>query len=317
MSSTGANRTPIVYSDIYLNHDTGSHPETARRLVALMAHLEREGLLAGRPVLEPYPAPRDAITKLHDADYVDALERFCAAGGGVIDPSTIASADSFNVAVLAAGGVMRATDAVLSGETTRAFALVRPPGHHAVRETGMGFCLFNSVAVAVQHARDRYGLRRVAVLDWDVHHGNGTNDLFYDDPGVLFVSLHQHPLYPMSGRATERGSGPGEGYTLNIPLPMRRRDADYLRAFDELVGPLVRDYRPELIVVSAGYDIAQDDPLGGMLVSDDGFRQLTERVVGYADELCGGKLVLALEGGYDLDALARGVAASLRVLDAA
>ena len=309
------NRTPIVYDDRYLDHHTGPHPETERRLVAIMEHLEAEGLLADRPILAPDPAPRAAITAVHDAEYVDALERFCAAGGGWLEPSTVASPESFSVALLAAGGAIRATDAVLSGEATRAFALVRPPGHHATAQTGMGFCLFNNVAIAARHARERYGLARVAVIDWDVHHGNGTNDIFSDDPHVLFVSVHQYPLYPMTGLATERGTGAGEGYTLNVPLPVHSRDADYLRVFDDRIGPLVRTYRPALIFVSAGYDAAQDDPLAGMRVSDDGFRQMAERVVGYADAVCGGKVVALLEGGYDLAALARGVAVTLRAFD--
>jgi acetoin utilization deacetylase AcuC-like enzyme len=310
------NRTPIVYSDEYLNHHTGPHPETERRLVSIMAHLKREGLLEDRPMLDPAPAPREAITAIHDPDYVDALERFCEAGGGWLEPSTVASQESFAVALLAAGGAIRATDAVCSGEAERAFALIRPPGHHATAETGMGFCLFNNVAIAALHARETYGLRRVAIIDWDVHHGNGTNDIFYEDPNVLFVSAHQHPLYPGSGMFDERGSGAGEGYTFNIPMPMRSRDADYLRVFDELIGPLVLSYRPNLIFVSAGYDASQDDPLAGMLVTDDGFRQMAERVVGWADACCGGRLVAVLEGGYDLDALSRGVAETLRVFDA-
>jgi len=310
------NCTPIIHSDTYLAHDTGMHPESAQRLITTMAYLRDTGMLDARPMLTPYPAPREAVTKLHDPAYVDALERFCAAGGGVIDASTTASAASFDVALLAAGGAMRAVDAVMAGEFPHAFSVARPPGHHAIREVGMGFCLFNNVAIAAQYARDRYGLDRVAVIDWDVHHGNGTNDLFYADPHVLFVSVHQYPLYPMSGLATERGAGAGAGYTLNIPLPMRSRDADYLRVFDELIGPLVRDYRPELLFISAGYDASQDDPLAGMLVTDDGFRQMTERVVAWADECCDGKIVAVLEGGYDVDALARGVAVTLRVLDA-
>jgi len=309
------NRTPIVYSDRYLDHHTGPHPETERRLVAIMERLEAEGLLQGRPLLAPIAAPREAITRVHDADYVAALERFCAAGGGALEPSTVVSEESFEVALLAAGGEIRAADAVLGGEARRAFALVRPPGHHATAEMGMGFCLFNNIAIAAQHARDRYGLARVAIIDWDVHHGNGTNDIFSDDPHVLFVSVHQYPLYPLSGLATERGRGAGEGYTLNIPLRMRSRDADYLCAFDELIGPLVLSYQPELILVSAGYDAAQDDPLAGMLVTNDGFRQMAERVIGWADACCDGRLVAVLEGGYDLDALARGVAVTLRVLD--
>lgn len=309
------NRTPIVYSDHYLDHHTGPHPETERRLVAIMELLDAEGLLADRPLLTPSNAPREAIVRIHDADYVDALERFCAAGGGMLEPSTTVSAESFDVALLAAGGAIRATDAVLTGEAQRAFALVRPPGHHATREMGMGFCLFNNVAIAAQHARDRYGLERVAIIDWDVHHGNGTNDIFYDDPHVLFVSVHQYPLYPMSGLATERGAGAGEGYSLNVPLPMHSRDADYLRVFDELIGPLVLTYRPNLIFISAGYDASQDDPLAEMLVTDDGFRQMAERVVGWAETCCNGCLVALLEGGYDLAALARGVAVTLRVMD--
>ncbi len=311
------NETPIIYSDHYLDHQTGPHPETERRLVAIMDHLDREGLLQGRPLLAPQNAPREAILRMHDAAYVDALERFCAAGGGWLEPSTVVSAASFDVALLAAGGAMRAVDAVLTGDARRAFALVRPPGHHATAETGMGFCLFNNVAIAAQHARDQYGLERVAIIDWDVHHGNGTNDIFYRDPHVLFVSLHQYPLYPFSGLATERGTGAGEGYTLNIPLPMHSRDTEYLHAFDALVGPLVLDYRPELLFISAGYDAAQDDPLAEMLVTDDGFRQMAERVIGWADACCNGRIVALLEGGYDLNALARGVAVTLRALDGA
>jgi acetoin utilization deacetylase AcuC-like enzyme len=311
------NGTPIVYSDRYLDHDTGPHAETAGRLVAVIEMLEAEGLLAGRPLITPTNAPREAVLRVHATEYVDALERFCAAGGGMIDADTPVSAASFDVALLAAGGAIRAVDAVLTGEASHAFALVRPPGHHATAPVGMGFCLFNNVAIAARHAQDRYGLDRIAIIDWDVHHGNGTNDIFYDDPTVLFVSVHQYPLYPMSGLAAERGTGAGEGYTLNIPLRRHSGDADYLRVFDELIGPLVLDYRPELILISAGYDAAQDDPLAEMLVSDDGFRRMAERVIGWADACCDGRLVAVLEGGYDFAALARGVAATLRVLDAA
>ena len=309
------NRTPIVYSDHYLDHHTGPHPETERRLVTIIEHLDAEGMLVDRPLLTPTNAPREAILGVHDAAYVDALERFCAAGGGWLEPSTVVSAESFDVALLAAGGAIRAVDAVLTGEAMRVFALVRPPGHHATAETGMGFCLFNNVAIAAQYARGRYGLERVAIIDWDVHHGNGTNDIFYDDPQVLFVSTHQYPLYPGSGLARERGTGAGEGYTLNIPLPPRANDADYLRVFDELIGSLVLSYQPELLFVSAGFDAAQDDPLAEMLVSDEGFRQMAERVVAWADACCEGRIVALLEGGYDLAALARGVAVTLRVLD--
>ncbi|HEY8291051.1 MAG TPA: histone deacetylase [Thermomicrobiales bacterium] len=309
------NRTPIVYSDHYLDHHTGPHPETERRLVAIIEHLDAEGLLVDRPLLTPTNAPREAILRVHDAAYVDALERFCAAGGGWLEPSTVVSAESFDVALLAAGGAIRAVDTVLTGEAARVFALIRPPGHHATAETGMGFCLFNNVAVAAQYARDHYGLERVAIIDWDIHHGNGTNDIFYDDPHVLFVSTHQHPLYPGSGLTRERGTGEGEGYTLNIPLPPRSNDADYLRVFDDLIGPLILSYQPELLFISAGYDAAQDDPLAEMLVSDAGFRQMAERAVAWADTCCAGRIVALLEGGYDLAALARGVAVTLRVLD--
>ncbi|HKG24161.1 MAG TPA: histone deacetylase, partial [Thermomicrobiales bacterium] len=214
----------------------------------------------------------------------------------------------------AAGAAVAAVDAALEGKVERSFAIVRPPGHHATPERGMGFCLLNNLAIAVAHALSR-GLTRVLVVDWDVHHGNGTQDAFYATDQVLFFSVHQYPFYPGTGAANETGIGKGEGYTINVPLPAGQRDETYLRHFDERLLPAAQDYRPELILISAGYDAHAHDPLGGMRLTESGFAALAERLSTLAADHANNRLIAVLEGGYDLPALARSVAATLRVLD--
>jgi acetoin utilization deacetylase AcuC-like enzyme len=216
--------------------------------------------------------------------------------------------------MLAAGAAVAAVDAALDDRVTRSFVVSRPPGHHATPMRGMGFCFLNNVAIAAAHALSR-GLERVAIVDWDVHHGNGTQDAFYDTESVLFVSTHQYPFYPGTGSAGETGRGKGEGYTINIPLSAGRHDDDYLRVFDEQLLPTVDRYRPELILISAGYDAHAHDPLGGMRLTESGFAALTARVTALAERHCDGRVVALLEGGYDPPALARSVAATLRILD--
>jgi acetoin utilization deacetylase AcuC-like enzyme len=307
--------TALVYSPIYLGHDTGSHPENAQRLIAILAHLDREGLLEGRRIFEPEAVPFEALAAVHDPALIEQVLEAAEAGGRWLDADTYVSPGSYEAAAYAAGGALLAVDAVLHDDPRRAFVLSRPPGHHATRERAMGFCLFNGIAAAAQYALDRHGLERVAIVDWDVHHGNGTQDIFYTSGRVLYASLHQWPLYPGTGRREETGQGPGRGATLNIPLPPGADDRAYLEAFDREVAPRVREFAPQLLLVSAGYDAHRDDPLAMMRLTEDGFAELTRRVKQLAAEHCQGRLVLVLEGGYHPDALARSVAATLRALD--
>lgn len=312
---TEYSQTALVTSRIFLEHETGDHPERPARLEAILRYLERTGRLDDRRLVEPDPADEETIALVHDRAYIEELRAFAARGGGWLDADTVVSPRSFDVARLAVGAAVTAVELVLRSEAPRAFALVRPPGHHAEPDRGMGFCLFNNIAVAAAWALQRHGLERVAIIDWDVHHGNGTQAAFYRTDRVLFVSIHQWPLYPGTGRADEIGEGQGRGYTLNIPLPPRSDDAAYLRAFDEQIEPRVRAYRPQLLLVSAGYDAHYADPLAAMAVTEQGFGAMAGRVLAWAREWCDGRLVLVLEGGYNLSALASSVAATLDALD--
>ncbi len=309
-------RTAILRSDRYLDHETGPHVEHAGRLRAIEHQLALEGLLDHRPDVPFGAASLTAVTRVHDPAYVDALADFARRGGGRLDADTVVSPDSFDVAMLGAGAATALVDAALAGTIRRGISLSRPPGHHATPARGMGFCLLNNVAIAAAHALAQ-GVPRVMILDWDVHHGNGTQDAFHEEDRVLFVSIHQWPLYPMSGRSTERGSGRGLGYTLNLPQAPGRTDADYERLIDETVVPAALAFRPDLILLSAGFDAHGADPLGGMNLTAAGFGRLSERVVALADEVCDGRVVAVLEGGYDPAATAASVVAMVRALDAA
>ena len=305
----------VVRDPLCLEHSGGpGHPESPARLQAI------EGMLAEFPLrgrLVHLPA-RDAslaeLARVHTAEHLRRIEATRGRPVTVLDPDTSTSAGSCAAALRAAGGVLSAVEAVLGGELAGAFAAVRPPGHHAEADRAMGFCLFNNAAVAARHAIDRLGLRRVLLVDWDVHHGNGTMHSFYDSPEVLYFSVHQYPHYPGTGRVEETGRGTGAGFTVNVPLPGGQGDAEYLAVFRELLLPLARAYRPELILVSAGFDIHRDDPLADMRVTEAGFAGMTRVLREAAEDCCPGRLVFALEGGYDLDALASGVAAVLRTL---
>ena len=314
-SEAPAPPTLLLRTPRSLEHDTGSHPENPGRIRAIEAELTRQGLLDGRPVVPFGPAPDETLAAVHDPAYLAALRALAARGGGRVDADTIVRPESWEVAALAAGAGVAAVDAVLGGVAPRAFVLTRPPGHHATPERGMGFCLLNNVAVAAEHARAR-GVGRVFVLDWDVHHGNGTQDAFWRRDDVVYCSLHQWPLYPGSGAAGERGAGPGLGATINLPLPPGSGDDAYRRAFETTVLPAVADARPGLLLVSAGYDAAATDPLAGMAVTTAGFAAMARLARQAAEAACGGRMVALLEGGYDPGALARGVAATIRAWDA-
>jgi acetoin utilization deacetylase AcuC-like enzyme len=298
-----------------LEHDTGSHPENARRIVAIERALSERDWLGWDVRLSP-PATREQIEAVHPAEHIDRIERLCARGGGMIDMDTLVSPGSFEAALHAAGGAVAAVDALLGEEGARcAASLHRPPGHHAERAEAMGFCLFGNVAIAAQHAIDAYGCERVLVLDWDVHHGNGTNAIFRERDDVLFCSIHQSPLYPGTGPASDVGRGAGEGFSVNLPVPGGSGDAVFLSHVEHVVRPLARAYAPDLLLLSAGYDAHADDPLAGCRVTDAGFAAMAASMRACADEL-GIPLGLVLEGGYELGALSRSLVATLEVLGA-
>ena len=296
-------RLKVFASSRFADHVTPpGHPERVSRgevLLSVAADLRA----AGADVVEPRRVTDEELLAVHDGDYLTQL-RETAGRAVALDPDTFTSPESYEVARLAAGAAAGAVDAVLEGAAgTRALALVRPPGHHAERGRAMGFCLFNNVAVATAHARSR-GLSRVAIVDYDVHHGNGTQHTFYDDSHVLFISSHQFPYYPGTGAAGEIGTGAGTGFTVNLPLAAGATDADYERVFSEVAFPVLRQFAPELILISAGFDAHADDPLGGMRLTAAEFVRLTSSIVAIADECCGGRVVALTEGGYDLKALA-------------
>jgi acetoin utilization deacetylase AcuC-like enzyme len=295
-----------------LDHDTGGHPEQAARIRAIQAELDRRGWLGYRRDRSP-AVSRDVLTAVHPAAYVDSIEALSARGGGAIDADTLASAGSFDAALHAAGGAVRMVELLLGGEAQRAFSAHRPPGHHAIPNRAMGFCLFNNVAVAARFALDRMGLERVLILDWDVHHGNGTNDIFHATREVLFASVHQFPLYPGSGAASDVGEGDGEGFTVNLPVPPGTGDVDYCALVDGVVVPLAREYRPQLVLISAGYDAHREDPLADCMATEEGFAAMTHSACRVADEL-GAPLGCVLEGGYALEALGRSVAATMEAM---
>jgi acetoin utilization deacetylase AcuC-like enzyme len=286
-----------------LEHDTGVHPERAARIVAIESELAARSLALSRA--ESVAATRSLLHAVHPASYVDSIERFVAAGGGAIDADTVCSAGSWEAALHSAGGACQVVDLLLDGSAPFAVSVHRPPGHHAEAARAMGFCLFNNVAVAARHALDGgFGVERVLVLDWDVHHGNGTNDIFWETDEVLFVSIHEWPLYPGSGPASDVGGGRGEGYTVNLPVPAHSGDEVFVSLVAHVVAPLARAYRPGLVLVSAGFDAHADDPLADCLVTDGGFAAMAAVVRAVSGEL-GVPAGLVLEGGYDLGAVSR------------
>jgi len=308
--------TGFVTSPLFARHDTGpGHPERAARLLAIARRLEESGLLAELEVREPREADLETILLVHDAAHVRAVEEAIARGARVLDQGdTRVSAESWKAALAAAGGAIEAADLVLDGQWSNAFVAARPPGHHAERAAAMGFCLFNNAAIAAQHLRQRRGLARVAILDWDVHHGNGTQHLFEADPTVFYASLHQWPLYPGTGRESERGIGAGEGATLNCPQSPGAGDREWLGALETRILPAIEAFRPDFVIVSAGFDAHEKDPLADTRLSTGAFRTMTESALDLARKCCGGKLVALLEGGYGLDALAESVEAHVGAL---
>ena len=303
-------RVGFLYSQDFLEHcPPAGHPERPDRLRRLIRHLEQTELWLKLTHLRPASASEHDVLAVHSTEHVNLLKNVCASGGGLLDEGdTYVAQKSFDVALLAAGAVITAIDAVVERKIDAAFCAVRPPGHHAERNRPMGFCLVNNVAVGARYAQTRHGVKKVAILDWDVHHGNGTQHIFEGDPTVFYTSLHQYPFYPGTGARSETGIGDGKGFTLNIPLPAGTGEGAYLAAFSREIVPALKQYQPDLLMLSAGFDAHNDDPLGGMKLSHTSFAAMTEIVRDIAP------VISVLEGGYNLEALAQSCEAHISAL---
>jgi len=313
-------RVAFISSPEYLAHQTGlGHPESPQRLAAIWEAVADAGLTERLLWLDPRPATADDVCGVHDPAYVDLVRREVQAGRAMLSTGdTNVGPGSFDAALLAAGAGLTAVDAVCTGDADSAFCAVRPPGHHATADRGMGFCVFNNVAIAARHAQRTHGVGRVGIVDWDLHHGNGTQAILYGDPTVFYFSIHQAGNYPMPltglGHAAETGSGTGAGTNLNCPVPPGAGDAEFLSAFEEQLAPAMRAFAPDLVLISAGFDCRRGDPLGRLDVTDAGFTRLTEAVMAIADATAGGRIVSFLEGGYSLTGLASAAVAHLEAL---
>ncbi len=308
----------LIKDDRYLEHNAGEgHPESPNRLRVIHELIGKE--FAELPLIAPRIATEDELALVHDPLYIQTVAKTEGKPFSQLDPDTGLSARSYEIARLAAGGLLQGVDALLSPDASRltphaVFAFVRPPGHHAEPDRGMGFCLFNNIAIAAQYAKEKYGLKRILIVDWDLHHGNGTQRAFFDDPSVLFFSSHQYPYYPGSGGFDEVGSGAGRGFTVNAPFPAGFGDAEYLHVYNSILKPIALEFRSELVLVSAGFDPYVQDPLGGMEVSGEGFGGLAAIVRDIANATCNGKVLITLEGGYNPAGLREGVRSVLHAL---
>jgi len=280
----------------------------------MLTHLHGTDLWARLHVIAPHQSPRTFLELVHPRTSIEAIASACQHGPIHLDPDTVASPGSWEAALRAVGAVTQAVDAVLAGRLEGAFCAVRPPGHHALADQAMGFCLFNNVAIGARYAQAHHGLQRILIVDWDVHHGNGTQAIFYDDPTVLYFSTHQYPFYPGSGARQEIGEGKGKGCTINVPLAAGAGDAEIIRAFEDTLLPRAMTFNPQFVLISAGFDAHRDDPLAGLNVTETGYAALTRLVVGITQHCCPGRIVSVLEGGYHLEALSRSVEAHLRVM---
>jgi len=308
-------KTGIVRHHIYLEHKTGVlHPESPQRLQAIYSMLDNRDFGDALVLIEPRYATLEEILGVHDPRYVDRVLDSAEKARVRFDPDTLTSPKTYKAALMAAGGVMEAIKQALTKEVFNAFALVRPPGHHALRDQAMGFCIFNNEAIGAHYAMKAHGLKKVLIVDWDVHHGNGIQNIFYDNPHVLYFSVHRAPFFPWSGEVSEIGAGEGEGYTVNVPLEPGCSDADYGNIFRHLLLPIAEQFSPELVLVSAGFDIHHSDPIGSMNLTPEGFARMTALLMEMAASTCEGRLVLALEGGYNPEALRDSVEMVLREL---
>jgi acetoin utilization deacetylase AcuC-like enzyme len=297
-------KTGIVKDDRYMDHVAdGYHPESHQRLEVLYQMLKEPAMKGNYAEVPPRLATQEELELIHMPNYIRLVASTAGRSMSMLDPDTYACAKSYETARLAAGGTLAAVDKVLSGEVNNAFAMIRPPGHHAETNRAMGFCLFNNVAIAASYAITAHNLKRVLIIDWDLHHGNGTQHSFYERADVLYFSTHQYPYYPGTGFFSETGGGAGKGFTVNVPLNPGPGDAEYFLIFEEILEPIAVEFKPDIILVSAGFDIYYRDPLGGMQVTPQGFANLAKIILEFAQETCKGRVVFALEGGYHLEGL--------------
>jgi acetoin utilization deacetylase AcuC-like enzyme len=300
-------RTALVYHGDYLLHDAGdAHAESPERLTASMDYFQKKGVLEKVMLLKPAPCTEEDILRVHTKEHLEHIKKLSFAGGGYADDDTYCSPATYGVARLAAGGCIRAAQAVMDKEADNAFALIRPPGHHASRNKAAGFCFFNNAAITARYLQEVCGLKRILIFDWDAHAGNGTMDIFYDDPSVLNISIHQDPadFYPRTGRMEQIGRFYGEGFTVNIPVPSGTEDADYVHILKEFVLPAMRAYSPEFVIIAAGQDSHGDDGISGLSLTENGFGEMTRLIVEESWKVCGGRVLAELEGGYELESFA-------------
>ncbi len=309
-------KTGFVYHNRFLEHDTGQgHPERAERLTAITKHLQEVQLWQKLKHLMIDDAAEEWVLKAHSIEHLRYVRQACHQNLRLLDQGdTFISEKSYEAALLASGGVLAAVDAVINDILQNAFCAVRPPGHHAERNKAMGFCLFNNIAIAARYAQYKYGIQRIVILDWDVHHGNGTQDIFYDDKSVFYISTHQYPFYPGTGSRSESGNGAGEGYNLNIPMFAGSGDEEFQEAFRDEILPAIENYHPDLILISAGFDAHRDDPLANLNLTEESYAIFTSMITEVAAKVCSGRIISILEGGYNLKALAHSVEAHINKL---
>ena len=310
-------RTALIYHPIYLQHDTGPHhPEGAYRLQAIIRKLQKTGLYSKLDVVEPDSASLEEISLVHPKDYILSIKETCEGGGGSLDPDTVVSKDSFEAALYAAGAVLKGIDIICDApaRADNAFCLVRPPGHHARKSQAMGFCLFNNVAIGARYIQKKYKLSRILIIDWDAHHGNGTEEIFYEDDSIFYISLHQYPHYPGTGSRESTGANRGKGYNLNIPMEAGSGDVEYTKVFYEKIVPAIDNFKPEFILISAGFDGHNNDPLSSLTLTEKCFYEMTGILREQARLYSQNRILSVLEGGYNSLSLANSVSSHLEAL---
>jgi len=293
--------TVIIYDDIYLKHDTGpDHPENSARIINTIEHLRSANCWQKLDIKKPRAATEAEVSAIHSTSQIEQIAEIARSGGGYLDPDTYVSSDSYEAALNAAGAPLTAIDLIMDKKVDNAFCLVRPPGHHATPEKGMGFCLFNNVAIAAKYIQSRYSLDRIVIIDWDVHHGNGTQDAFYDDPSVMYFSMHRYPFYPGTGAEEETGKDSGSGFTINIPLSYNTEPQEYLKFFEDILEKRIKPFNPQFILISSGFDAYRLDPISGLSLEASDYNKLTKLTQNIAKDCCNGRIVSCLEGGYHL-----------------